>query len=75
MWAATVAQRSHERVGLAEMQIAPFTAANPGSAADIVEPAEVLDRPYAPPRARPGIRKDQLAAETLRLYAGDWLHF
>ena len=35
----------------------------------------MLDRPPTPPAARPGTVKPQLAAETLRLYAGDWMHF
>ena len=35
----------------------------------------MLDRPRTPPAARPGTVKPQLAGETLRLYAGDWLHF
>ena len=57
------------------MQAAKHGAAEQGSAADPFRSATVRDGPPPPPAARPGTVKSQLAAETLRLYAGDWVHF
>ena len=45
------------------------------SAAEPLGSATLLDGPPMPPAARPGTVKLHLAAETLRLYAGDWAHF
>ncbi len=57
-----------------ELQATTEHAAEPGSDADSLRSETVLDRPRTPPAARPGTVKLQLAAETLRLYAGDWVH-
>ena len=57
------------------MQAATDDAAEHGPAADPLGSATLLDGPPMPPAARPGTVKLQLAAETSRLYAGDWAHF
>ena len=59
---------------IGEMQAAMDGAADREFAADPFRSGTGLDHPPPPP-ARPGTVKQQLAAETLRLYAGDWQHF